>query len=160
MPNQKHREGKGRSWKGYDSEGQQRRMMAKGEGDDGEGRRQRTTQEPADAGKFILRLAKNKGAVRQSCDSRSGGRSPRGFEKWDGRKAFRTNLPCPSRASGLIGVLDGATDDAEAKTTGGGDGDGGRWRWKREEATAMEEGENLLKDEAEEATKGECCEKC
>ena len=33
-----------------------------------------------------------------------GGQSPRGFEKWDGRKAFRTNLP--SRASGLI--LDGA----------------------------------------------------
>ena len=27
-------------------------------------------------------------------------------------------------------------------------------------STAMEEGENLLKEEAEEATKGECCEKC
>ena len=63
--------GKGRSWKGGDSEGRQRRMMAKGEGegrwrrttakDDGEGRRkrQRTLE------KFNLRWAKNKGAVRQ-----------------------------------------------------------------------------------------------
>ena len=29
-----------------------------------------------------------------------------------------------------------ATEDAEAKATGG--GDGGRWQWRREEATAME----------------------
>ena len=51
------------------------------------------------------------------------------FEQWNGRKAFRNNVPCPSRASGLL------SNDAEAKATGG--GDGGRWRWRREEATAM-----------------------
>ena len=40
-------------------------MTAKGEG---EGRRRRTTQEAAAAGKIYLQWAKNKGAVRQSCD--------------------------------------------------------------------------------------------
>ena len=105
-------------------------MMAKG---NGEGRRRRTTQEPAGAGKIHSAMGE---------EQRGGASELRLFRKMEWTKSVSNQLylPCPSRASGLIGVLDGA--DQRRRTTrkqrrletameGDGDGNGRRRRrWK------------------------------